>query len=479
MKEVGDKFGSGELILPFVLQSAEVMKKAVAHLEQFLDKVEGVTKGKVVLATVFGDVHDIGKNLVHTILANNGYTVFDLGKQVPMNTILEKAVEVNADAIGLSALLVSTSKQMPVCVKEQVARGLAFPIVVGGAAINRDFSRRISFVDGERFFDPGLFYAKDAFEGLDIMDRLMSAPAERAAFVARIRSEAVHARDTVRNAPPAVAFSGPTARAQLRYLDVPPAPFWGPRTVRDIDVRTLWPNFDLKSLYRLSWGGSNVKGEEWERIVASEFAPRLERYQRLAETSPVLDPRVVYGYFPAAGSGDDVIVYDPHDHGREIARFPFTRQIGGEHLCLADYLREPLDGRASDLIALQVVTMGRGVSHEIDRLQAAADYSESYFLHGFSVQSAEALAETMHHRIRAELGLAPERGKRYSWGYGACPDLSQHEIVWRLLDAQNAIGTELTEAFQIVPEQSTAAIIIHHPQAAYFNAAAVRELSAA
>jgi 5-methyltetrahydrofolate--homocysteine methyltransferase len=479
MKEVGDKFGSGELILPFVLQSAEVMKKAVAHLEQFLDKVEGVTKGKVVLATVFGDVHDIGKNLVYTILSNNGYTVYDLGKQVPMNTILEKAVAVDADAIGLSALLVSTSKQMPVCVKEQDARGLAFPIVVGGAAINRDFSRRIALIDGERFFEPGLFYAKDAFEGLEIMDRLMSAPDQRAAFVERIRAEAEAARDAARTAVAPAARNGQTARANLRYLDVPRAPFYGTRTLHDIDVRTLWPNFDLKSLYRLSWGGSNVKGEEWERLVAAEFAPRLQRYQRSAETSPLLEPRVVYGYFPAAGDGDDVIVYDPGDHSREIARFPFTRQAGGEHLCLADYLREPVDGRASDVIALQVVTMGRAVSHEIDRLQAAGDYSESYFLHGFSVQSAEALAETMHQRVRAELGLEHGRGKRYSWGYGACPDLAQHETVWRLLDAHNAIGTELTEAFQIVPEQSTAAIIIHHPQAAYFNAAAVRELSVA
>jgi len=479
MKEVGDKFGSGELILPFVLQSAEVMKKAVAHLEQFLDKVEGVTKGKVVLATVFGDVHDIGKNLVFTILSNNGYTVFDLGKQVPMNTILEKAVEVGADAIGLSALLVSTSKQMPVCVKEQDARGLAFPVVVGGAAINRDFSRRISFVDGDRYFDPGLFYAKDAFEGLDIMDRLMSGSAERTSFLERIRTEAETARERDRNAAAAAPPDGRTAREHLRYLDVPRAPFLGPRVMKDFDVRELWPNFDLKSLYRLSWGGSNVKGEEWERIVATEFAPRLAHFQQLAESKRILDPRVVYGYFPAAGSGDDVIVYDPSDNAREIARFPFTRQAGGEHLCLADYLREPLHGRASDVIALQVVTMGRDVSHEIDALQAKGDYSESYFLHGFSVQSAEALAETMHRRIRSELGLENGRGKRYSWGYGACPDLSQHAIVWRLLDAENAIGTELTEAFQIVPEQSTAAIIIHHPQAAYFNAGAIRELAVA
>jgi 5-methyltetrahydrofolate--homocysteine methyltransferase len=249
--------------------------------------------------------------------------------------------------------------------------------------------------------------------------------------------------------------------------------------VDDIDLRTLWPCFDLKSLYRLSWGGANAKGEAWDALVRDEFAPRLAAYQRRAEAGGVLAPKAVYGYFPAAAHGDAVVVYDPADPKREIARFPFTRQIGGEHLCLADYLLEPRDGGASDVIALQVVTMGREVSHAIDAAQAAGDYSESYFLHGFAVQAAEALAESMHERVRRELGLDAGRGKRYSWGYGACPDLAQHEIVWRLLDAEAAIGTELTEAFQIVPEQSTAAIILHHPQATYFNAAATRELTPA
>ncbi len=478
MKDVGDRFGAGELILPFVLQSAEVMKKAVAHLEQFLEKSEGVTKGKVVLATVFGDVHDIGKNLVNTILSNNGYTVYDLGKQVPMHVILDKAVEVNADAIGLSALLVSTSKQMPICVQEQDARGLAFPVVVGGAAINREFGRRIALLDdGSRFFAPGLFYAKDAFEGLEIVDQLTNA-GPREALVERIRDEAFAARDALRNATVAVP-SGKTARAHLTPADVPAAPFFGARVVEDVDVRELWPCFDLRSLYRLSWGGANVKGEAWEGLVRDEFEPRLAEYQRLAERERLLEPRFVYGYFPAAGSGDDVIVYDPQDPRREIARFPFTRQIGGEHLCLADYLREPVDGGAADVVALQVVTVGRAVSHRIDALQAAADYSASYFLHGFSVQSAEALAEYAHRRVRRELGLPDARGKRYSWGYGACPDIAQHAIVWNLLDAERAIGTTLTEAFQIVPEQSTAAIVMHHPQAAYFNAAAVREMAPA
>jgi 5-methyltetrahydrofolate--homocysteine methyltransferase len=259
-------------------------------------------------------------------------------------------------------------------------------------------------------------------------------------------------------------------------VEPPRAPFYGARTLERVEPRELWGHFDLKSLYRLSWGGANLKGAEWERVVREEFEPRLRRYQSQAEREDVIAPRVVYGYFRAAGAGDDVVLYDPDEPSREIARFRFNRQLGGEHLCLADYLREPEDGAASDVIALQVVTVGRDVSGRIDAFQAAGDYSESYFLHGFSVQSAEALAEHTHRRIRSELGLDEGRGKRYSWGYGACPDLSQHALVWDLLDVRAALGAELTEAFQIVPEQSTAAIIMHHPQAAYFNAAAVREL---
>jgi 5-methyltetrahydrofolate--homocysteine methyltransferase len=476
MKEVGDKFGAGELILPFVLQSAEVMKKAVAHLEQFLERKEGVSKGVIVLATVFGDVHDIGKNLVGTILSNNGYTVHDLGKQVPVGTILDKAAEVDADAIGLSALLVSTSKQMPTLVREQVSRGLSYPVVIGGAAINRDFGRRTAFAAGDHFFDPGVFYAKDAFEGLELLDALTDADA-RATLVERVRVESEALRVKDRGAVAAPVASLRTARAELGEADVPRAPFLGARTLTHVDPRELWPHFDLKSLYRLSWGGANVKGEAWETLVAREFEPRLRRYEALAEREPLLTPRAVYGYFPAAGSGDDVIVYDPQDRTREIARFTFARQAGGEHLCLADYLRPP-DGGASDVIALQVVTVGSEPTRRTDAFQARGDYSEAFYLHGFSVQSAEALAAWTHQRIRGELGVAPERGKRYSWGYGACPDLSQHALVWRLLDVENAIGAALTEAYQITPEQSTAALIIHHPRAGYFNAAAVRELSA-
>jgi 5-methyltetrahydrofolate--homocysteine methyltransferase len=478
MKDVGDRFGRGELILPFVLQCAEVMKKAVAHLEQFLERRAGATKGTVVLATVFGDVHDIGKNLVHTILANNGYTVHDLGKQVPMNAILEKAVEVEADAIGLSALLVSTSKQMPICVEEQDARGLQFPVIVGGAAINRDFGRRIALLDdGSRFFEPGLFYARDAFEGLDVMDSLTSDPNRRHELVERTKREAFEHREQRRAAPKRVLS---TVRSTVKdeAAEVPAPPFWGPRTLATIDPRELWPCFDLRSLYRLSWGGGNSKGSRFERLVSEEFEPRLQRYQEEALRGTLLEPRVVYGYFPAAGIADDVIFYDPSDRRREIARMTFPRQPGGEHLSLADYLRDPQNGGASDVVALQIVTVGSAATRRTEALQASGEYSESYFVHGFSVQAAEALAERTHRRIRSELGLDDGRGKRYSWGYGACPDLEQHATVFKLLDATNAIGVELTAAYQIVPEQSTAAIVMHHPRAAYFNAAATRELAA-
>ncbi len=474
MKDVGDKFGAGELILPFVLQSAEVMKRAVAHLEQFLEKKEGATKGKVVLATVFGDVHDIGKNLVNTILTNNGYTVFDLGKQVPMNAILEKAIEVNADAIGLSALLVSTSKQMPVCVQEQDARGLAFPVIVGGAAINRDFAKRIAVFEGERFFEPGLFYAKDAFEGLEVMDTLTGDRATRDAFVEQTRRAALAPRRAAAasGAPRAVA-----SEVRSQSAPIPTPPFLGARTIVDADLRELWPCFDLRSLFRLSWGAANTKGDAYERLLREEFEPRLARYRARAERGAILHPRAVYGYFAAAAEGDDVVLFDERDRSREIARFAFPRQAGGEHLSLADYVREAENGEAVDVVALQVVTVGDEASRRVAELQAAGEYSEAYFLHGFSVQSAEALAEHVHRRIRAELGLPAERGKRYSWGYGACPDVAQHDSVFALLDAQNAIGVSLTEGFQIVPEQSTAAIVMHHPKASYFNAAATRELS--
>ncbi len=471
MKDVGDKFGAGELILPFVLQSAEVMKKAVKHLEQFLEKAEGYTKGKVVLATVYGDVHDIGKSLVNTILSNNGYTVFDLGKQVPVNTILEKAAEVGADAIGLSALLVSTSKQMPLCVKELDKRGMNIPVLIGGAAINRRFGRRALFVDGERAFDAGVFYCKDAFEGLETMDVLQDGN-KREQFIAKNLDDAkkdVFLRTTVGKDIAAGDAAG--ARSDVSAGNpLPRPPFWGTRVLRDIPLDEVFALLDLDELYRLQWGARG-SGDQYKATVRNEFEPVLARLKADAAARKWLEPQAVYGYFPVQSVGNDIVVYDPaayqSDGGslREIARFHFPRMVGRERLCLADYFRSSESGDV-DVVALQIVTVGDAASREFDRLQSANEYSEAYYTHGLGVETAEAVAEWMHRRIQRELGL--DTGKRYSWGYGACPDLDDHATVFKLLPAEEALGMGLTESFQLMPEQSTAAIIVHHPEAKYY-----------
>src|SRR5947207_4387614 len=320
MKDVGDRFGAGELILPFVLQSAEVMKRAVACLERYLEKQEGYTKGKVVLATVFGDVHDIGKNLVNTILSNNGYTVYDLGKQVPLNTILDKAIEVNADAIGLSALLVSTSKQMPLCVKELYKRGLNFPVIVGGAAINRSYGRRILFVDEQAPgstpipYEHGVFYARDAFEGLEIIDRLTNSPEQRASFIERIKEEALKerlkkAKSAAGEVTVQVDEDTPSANVQPA-ISIPQPPFWGPRVLERIGIEDVAPCMDLNTLFRLHWGGK-AHGAEFTRLVELEFRARLKRMLLQARQVRYLQPKVIYADLPCQSSSNALIVYDP------------------------------------------------------------------------------------------------------------------------------------------------------------------------
>ncbi len=475
MKEVGDKFGAGELILPFVLQSAEVMKKSVAYLEQFMEKLEGSTKGVVVLATVYGDVHDIGKNLVKTILSNNGYTVHDLGKQVPVNTIVEKAVEYKADAIGLSALLVSTSKQMPLVVNELARRGLSYPVLVGGAAINRRFGQRILFLDDtQQPYPPGVFYCKDAFEGLAVMDQLSDA-ARRAAFLQQT-VDAAYA-ELERPRPAKRAARGPAAKTVTPAPDLPTPPFWGSRRVESLPLDVVLRHLDKRELFRLSWGAKNAHGDDWVRIQV-EFEARLEQMSRAAIRDGTLRPQAVYGYFPAASSGDDLIVYDPAPFSEangtapdrvEIARFSFPRQPGGDYLCLSDYFA-PVGSGQVDVVQLQAVTVGEVATEAFDRLQNADQYSEAYFFHGLAVQAAEAVANTMTAHVRRELKLGAGRGKRYSWGYPACPDLHDHMTVFRLLPQVADIGLTLTdESYQLVPEQSTAAIFVHHPDAKYYS----------
>ena len=466
MKEVGDKFGAGELILPFVLQSAEAMKRAVARLETYLERQEGVTKGTVVLATVYGDVHDIGKNLVNTILTNNGYTVHDLGKQVPVNRIIDKAVEVDATAIGLSALLVSTSKQMPLCVQELHRAGRRFPVIIGGAAINRGYAQRTLFVDEETPYGPGVFYAKDAFEGLSLMDRIVD-PEARHRLVVETTAEARKALER----PGREAFSVPqeasdTGGSTVRLVDPGSPPFWGAREMEEIRLEDVWPHLDLKTLFRLHWGAKGVKDEAWEALQRDDFLPRLERMQRDAIERGWLKPRVRYGYFPANRDGNDLVVFSPDEEEREVARFTFPRQPRRDRLCLADYFL-PLSTGRRDVAVFQIVTVGSEATALTERLQANGDYSESFFSHGLSVQTAEGLADYAHARIRTELGAGREQGKRYSWGYPACPDLGQHALVDRLLDA-GAAGIRITDGFQFDPEQSTAALVVLHPDARYY-----------
>ena len=468
MKEVGDRFGAGELILPFVLQSAEVMKKAVTHVEQFLERKEGTSKGLVVLATVYGDVHDIGKNLVKTILSNNGYSVIDLGKQVPAESIITKAVEVNADAIGLSALLVNTSKQMPLIVNELQRRGLSIPVLVGGAAINRRFGLRILYTEAGSVYESGVFYCKDAFEGLSTMDALVDQD-QKKELLARLNREAeaelrraVQGRKTVSR----------SARSQVAIAErIPQPPSWGARVVRQMPLEIIFQHLFKNELFRLSWGAKNTQGEEWERLQV-EFERRLAKMQHQAIQQKWLNPQAVYGYWPAQADGNDLIIYAPDSFGSgdplELTRFVFPRQPSGENLCLADYFL-PVDSGKMDIVALQVVTIGQEATARFDHLQAEEEYSEAYYMHGLAVQTAEATAEYLHNHIRRELKLEHSQGKRYSWGYPAVPDLEDHRKVFDLLPVESALGMNLTSAYQLVPEQSTAAIIIHHPQTKYYS----------
>ncbi len=469
MKEVGDKFGAGELILPFVLQSAEVMKKTVSHLENYLEKKEGVTKGTVVIATVYGDVHDIGKNLVKTILANNGYTVIDLGKQVPAETIITKAVEVNATAIGLSALLVSTSKQMPLIVNELHRRNLKFPVLVGGAAINRRFGRRILFAEDGEAHEPGVFYCKDAFEGLETMDRLID-PERKPALLEQVRKEADLEMGRASQTPEYRKTTATRSSVQPEPIAHPLK--WGQRVVKDMPLEIVLKHLSHNELYRLSWGAKNSHGAEWEKLKA-EFDARLAKMTKEVLMDGWLKPQGVYGFFPCQSNGDELIIYDPNTINSAspdaLTRFACPRQPYDEHLALSDYFAS-VDSGKMDVVAFQVVTVGQKATERFDKLQNAGDYSEAYFTHGLAVQTAEATADYLHQHIRRELGIGEEQGKRYSWGYPAIPELEDHKKVFELLPAVvTELGMSLSPAYQLIPEQSTAAIIVHHNDAKYYS----------
>ncbi|MDO8466464.1 MAG: B12-binding domain-containing protein, partial [Gallionella sp.] len=451
MKEVGDKFGAGELILPFVLQSAEVMKKTVNHLENYLEKVEGVTKGTVVIATVYGDVHDIGKNLVKTILANNGYTVIDLGKQVPAETIITKAVEANATAIGLSALLVSTSKQMPLIVNELHRRGHKIPVLVGGAAINRRFGRRILFAEDGNAYEPGVFYCKDAFEGLETMGQLID-PNRKPALLEQMRKDADMEMGRASQTAPRTTPSGHATRSSIipNPLSLIPLKL-GQRVVKDMPLEMVLKHLNINELYRLSWGAKNTHGAEWDKMK-KDFDARLQKMTKEALKDGWLKPQAVYGYFACQADGDELIIYDPQSpitNYQELTRLTCPRQPYDDHLALSDYFASVESGQM-DVVAFQVVTVGLEATERFEKMQAAHDYTEAYFAHGLAVQTAEATANYLHEHIRRELGLAENQGKRYSWGYPAIPDLEDHFKVFKLLPAvETELGMSLSTSGQL------------------------------
>ncbi len=461
MKEVGDKFGAGELILPFVLKSAESMKAAVSELEKYLIKQEGISKGKLVLCTVYGDVHDIGKNLVKTIFVNNGYEVFDLGKQVPIPVIVNKIKEVKADAVGLSALLVSTSKQMQLFAEFLRENNIEIPILCGGAAINSDYINRIAKGDGT-IYRSGIFYCKTAFDGLKVMNSLMSE--NKNAFIKEwLQKLSVWKERKYDNAVSDTnlqdAVSSVTA---VKEKPIPPKINHVYRlTKTDLSLRDIWKYLNKKSLFVLSWGlrGKSAPGlrEDYERL--------LEEWKKKVIDENLFDPQAVYSYFKCRKVEKDslLVKYIGENQTESELIFKFPRSSNQEHLCLADYF----DSEEDDIVAFQSVTMGNHVANIIEEWNKQGRYTDAYYLHGLAVESTEALADWINYKIKEELMLK-EGGLRYSWGYPSCPDITQHFLVWKLLNP-SVNGMTLTEIGQIIPEFSTAAIVVHHPAAQYFT----------
>lgn len=478
MKTVGELFGKGEMQLPFVLQSAEVMKNAVAYLEPHMERSETSDRGSILLATVKGDVHDIGKNLVDIILSNNGYRTVNLGIKQTINQIIEAAESSQVDVIGMSGLLVKSTVIMRENLQELVARGLdqKWPIILGGAALTRSFVEQ----DLADEFPGVVRYARDAFEGLELMNTLMAMkkgdasavlPPLKRRVTKRVKSDRVLT---------------PGIRSDVsRNVTVPSAPFYGSRTVKGIAVADYLSLLDERALFVGQWGLDGSRGR-FNEMAEEEGRPRLRALLNEVQREKWLEAGVVYGYFPCYSDGEDLVVIEENDltSMRERMRFTFPRQSRDRRLCISDFFRDKEESIAEgpDVVAFHIVTMGNAVSGATSKLFEANHYREYLELHGLSVQLTEALAEYWHKRIREELQVGFDdasgvqeildqgyRGSRYSFGYPACPDLSQQTMIMELLDA-SAIGVSLSEEFQLHPEQSTSAIIVHHPEAKYFNA---------
>jgi len=479
MKVVGDLFGRGEMQLPFVLQSAEVMKAAVAHLEPHMERADEAGKGTIVLATVKGDVHDIGKNLVDIILTNNGYNVVNIGIKQPVSAILQAAEESRADVIGMSGLLVKSTVIMKENLEEMNARGVAarWPVLLGGAALTRAYVEQ----DLAQLYDGEVRYARDAFEGLRLMDAVVAVKRGiPGAELPALRQRRVRSTATLRETPPEEM----PARSDVATDNpVPTPPFWGDRVVKGIQLADYASYLDERATFMGQWGLRGSRGDSgpsYEELVETEGRPRLRMWLERMQTEGWLEAAVVYGYFPCWSEGDDLVVL--HDDGTERVRFTFPRQRRDRHLCLADFFRAK-DSGDTDVVGFHVATVGSRISEATAKLFADNAYRDYLELHGLSVQLTEALAEYWHARVRGELGLSGEddpeivevlahqgyRGSRYSLGYPACPDLEDRAKIVDLLRPER-VGVELSEEFQLHPEQSTDAIIVHHPEAKYFNA---------
>ncbi|MBO3748781.1 methionine synthase [Streptosporangiaceae bacterium NEAU-GS5] len=475
MKVVGELFGSGQMQLPFVLQSAEVMKTAVAYLEPHMDRVEGAGKGRIVLATVKGDVHDIGKNLVDIILSNNGYEVVNLGIKQPVSAILEAAEEKQADVIGMSGLLVKSTVIMKENLEEMNSRGISdrFPVLLGGAALTRAYVEQ----DLADLFRGEVRYARDAFEGLRLMDAFMAVKrGEAGAELPSLRQRRVRTGAVLQRTP---VEELPTRSDVATDNPVPVAPFLGDRIVKGIGLQDYASFLDERATFMGQWGLKAARGgsgASYEELVETEGRPRLRMWLDRIQTEGLLEAAVVYGYFPCVSEGDDLIILD--ESGNFRTKFTFPRQRRDRHLCLSDFFRPRSSGEV-DVVAFQIATMGQKISQATGELFAKDAYRDYLELHGLSVQLTEALAEYWHARVRAELGIGGDetlddmlkvnvQGCRYSFGYPACPNLEDQRQLFELLDPER-IGVSLSEEFQLHPEQATSALITHHPEASYFN----------
>lgn len=476
MKTVGDLFGARKMQLPSVLDSAGVMKAAVAYLEPKMEKKSGSQqKGTIVLATVKGDVHDIGKNLVDIILSNNGYKVVNLGIKQPGDSIIHAAQEHKADAIGLSGLLVKSTLEMKYVIQELQRQQLEYPVICGGAALTRKYVED----DLRREYANAVFYAEDAFAGLHVMEDLASPDGKRSARLQDGKTVKEYAKATAVDEETGPVFAERSAVVTDAPL-IPTPPFWGVRVRKDYDLRELFQYINDTALFKNQWQLKTASQEDYARLVEDKYRPIKKKLEEEVIAAGLFEPKVVYGYFPAVGEGNDVVVYQPGDSTRELLRFTFPRQKEGRKLCISDFFARAGSGK-TDVLGLSLVTIGPKASVETQRLFEGGEYTRYLYLHGLSVETAEALAEYHHKKMREELGIAGEdsphirdlfhqkyQGSRYSFGYPACPNLEDQTKLFKLLDPEKNVGVRLTSGFLLEPEQSTSAIIVHHPAAKYF-----------